>query len=72
MHNRTRLTNFDPGSKVGKVCFGFMWVYVIFLKKDLKESMIVKPKKELPSPEVPLKRNKFLKYVINFELFRPF
>ena len=52
------------------MCFGFMLVYVIFFFKDLKESMIVKPKKELTSPEVPLKRNKFLKYVMNYEIYR--
>ena len=68
VHNRTRLTNFDPGSKVENMCFGFIRVYEIFLKKDLKESMIVEPKKKSTSPEVPLKRNKFLKYVMNFEI----
>ena len=61
--NRTRLTNFNPGFKVKKRCFGCVWVYGMFLKKDLKESMNENIKSKLASPEVPVKWNKFLKLV---------
>ena len=41
----------------------------IFLKKDLKESMTENLKKELASPEFPVKWNKFLKLVIISKIF---
>ena len=42
----------------------------MFFLKDLKESMNENLKKELASPELPVKWNKFLKLIFIYGLFR--
>jgi hypothetical protein len=53
------------------VCFGGMRGHEIFFYKDLKESMLENLKQKLASPELPVKRNKYLKSIINVEIYMP-
>ena len=57
VHNRTRLTNFNPGFKVKKLCFGGMQGHEIFFYKDLKEPMYKNLNKKLAFPELAVKSN---------------